>query len=726
MSPKNSSTRHRGRPPPGVKGQSSPEYPSHRAYHAASRIHQFSGMWPNELCKGFVPDMWGIRLIESLSALVSLVRRRLKGHANHHPRTKYPQLRKSDILKARKWLRGMGIDTKHTNPNESVTVNDQSDDEICDSDASEADSEPFDEIVVLGLPEDQISEDTDEDEDEVEEDEEENEEQHDEPGQVQDGDAEEQEEDKEGLEELEDENDLDWAAPKKQSPKKQSPPRETGRSTAREIVEIEDDETDEETVVDPAGDGFTMNDSPEPVQPNGLSGPGRGTSTPNSASAASSHPRRSIQQPSRLVSDTPRSSVRQSSGSAEYTSATLAVRSPLGSQLQTPGSRVPVPKPATSQRDVHPPQQSTPTASPANTIQNFVKPRPQSHTTVSLPRIPGTRSAKQLQRSNSQPSASISASNSPSSATPRTQSSSQPLASPPTSATSQNTQQQSGSWSSASNPVAPQWAYTQSTNSQQSTPHHLAQSRGDKRPAELSPAASYVNNTPTKASRSGAKRQRTSNALPHQSQVPRAINWDAVSPSGDEFKETLKDVSDAIKLGVHNFEELLVEINGEQRRLSAVQSSLFHKKNDYTNDQMKAQVALKDVEEATANENITLRGLEEVYQKNPGDAELRNFINKRKQTILEHKEVYVIVKSQHDKSIAGIYKIDHEIAFVTKRLEQLDAERADVLREKEGVDKAAQCLETMDRIMTVGWPNEVDMLKAWPNVVDILEDYGVL
>ncbi|EXK79848.1 hypothetical protein FOQG_15573 [Fusarium oxysporum f. sp. raphani 54005] len=141
---------------------------------------------------------------------------------------------------------------------------------------------------------------------------------------------------------------------------------------------------------------------------------------------------------------------------------------------------------------------------------------------------------------------------------------------------------------------------------------------------------------------------------------------------------------------------------------------------------MKAQVALKDVEEATANENITLRGLEEVYQKNPGDAELRNFINKRKQTILEHKEVYVIVKSQHVKSIAGIYKIDHEIAFVTKRLEQLDAERADVLREKEGVDKAAQCLETMDRIMTVGWPNEVDMLKAWPNVVDILEDYGVL
>ncbi|KAF6528424.1 hypothetical protein HZS61_008726 [Fusarium oxysporum f. sp. conglutinans] len=630
----NSSARHRGRPPLGVKTN-----------------------------KGDIEEM----------------RRRLRGHANHHPSTKCPQLCKSDIPKARKWLHRTRIDTEHTNPNESGTVNDQSDDEGGDSDATETDSKIADVIVALGLPEDQIKENTDEDEDENEE-----------------------EEDEEEVKDLEDENDLDWAAPKKQSPKKQSPPRERRRSTAREIVEIEDDETDEETVVDPAGDGFIVNDSPEPVHPNGQSGPDRGTSTPNSAPVTSTRPRRSIQQPSQLGSDTPRSSVRQSNGSAEYTSATLAVMNPPGSQ------------------------QPTPTASPAKTTQNFVKPRPQSHAAVPRSPIPGTRSAKQLQQANSQPSASTSASNSHSSATPRKQSSSRPLASPPTSATSQNTQQQSGSWSSASNPVAPQWAYTQSTNSQRSTPHHLAQSRGDKRPAELSPAASYVNNTPTKASRSGAKRQRTSNALPHQSQVPRAINWDAVSPSGDEFKETLKDVSDAIKLGVHNFEELLAEINGEQRRLSAVQSSLFHKKNDYTNDQMKAQVALKDVEESTANENTTLRSLEEVYQKNPGDAELRNFINKRKQTILEHKEVYVIVKSQHDKSIAGRYKIDHEIAFVTKRLGQLDAERADVLREKEGFDKAAQCLETMDRIMTVGWPNEVDMLKAWPNVVDMLENYGVL
>ncbi|PCD22287.1 hypothetical protein AU210_016077 [Fusarium oxysporum f. sp. radicis-cucumerinum] len=605
--------------------------------------------------------MWGIRLIESLSALVSLVvtnkvdieevRRRLKGHANHHPRTKYPQLRKSDILKARKWLRGMGIDTKHTNPNESATVNDQSDDEIGDSDATEADSEPVDEI-----------------------------------------------------EEEEDENDLDWAAPKRLSP-----PRERRRSSAREIVEIEDDETDEGTVVDAGGDGFMMDDSPEPVQPNGLYGPDHGTSTPNSASAASSRPRRSIQQPSRLVSDTPRSSVRQSSGSAEYTSGTLAVRSP-------PDSQVPVPIPATSQRVMRPPQQPTPTAPPANTMQNFVKPRPQSHTAVPLPPIPGTKNAMQLQRSNSQPSASTSASNSRSSATPRTQASSQPLASPRTSATSQTPQQQLGNWSSASNLVDPQGAYTQSANSQQSTPHHLAPSRGNKRPAESSPATSFVNNTPTNASRSGAKRQRTSNALPHQSQVPRAINWDAVSPSGDEFKESLKNAFDAIKPFAHKFEELLADINGEQRRLSAVQSRLVHKKNDYTYYQNRVQDALKDVEESTANENIALRRLEEAQQRNLEDAKIRNLINKSKQTILEHKEVYVIIKSELDKSVAGIYRTDHEIAVVTKRLGQLDTERADVLREKEGAALAAQRLKVMYSIMTLRWQDQVDTL----------EDLGVL
>jgi hypothetical protein len=162
---------------------------------------------------------------------------------------------------------------------------------------------------------------------------------------------------------------------------------------------------------------------------------------------------------------------------------------------------------------------------------------------------------------------------------------------------------------------------------------------------------------------------------------------------------------------MQKFEKLLADINEEHRRLSAVQSNLFNKKYDFTNDQKKAQDALKDVEKSTANENKTLRGLEEVYQKNPGDAELRTFINKRKKTILEHKEVYIIVKSQLDKSIAEIYKTDNEIALVTKRLGQLDTERAEVMREKEGVDKAARRLTIMSRIMEPGWQATIDMLE---------------
>ncbi|KAM0079755.1 hypothetical protein ACKRZS_008107 [Fusarium odoratissimum] len=513
--------------------------------------------------------------------------------------------------------------------NSQATKRFQSDDEVGDSHATEAKSEIADEIIALGLPEDQMEEDTDEDEDENEE------------------------------EEVE-ENDLDWAAPKKRS----TPP-ETRRSPGKEIIEIEVDKPDEETVVDPGGDGFVMNDSPEPVQPNGQSEPDHGTSTPNPASLASSRPRRSIQQPSELVSDTPRSSVRQSGGSAEYTLATLAVRSPPRSQRQTP------------------------TASPANAMQNFVKPRPQSHTVVPLPPIPGTKSVTQLQLSNSQPSASMSASISQNSSTPRTQASSQPLTSPRTGATSLTPQQQSGNWSSASNPVTPQGVYNQLTSNQQSTPHHLAPSRGNKRSAESSPTASYASNTPT-------------NTL--------TIWRKEAKPSGDKFKESLKNSFNDIKPVLHKFEELLADINDEQCRLSAVQNSLFYKKNHYTNHQKKVQDALKDVEESTANENTTLRGLEEAYQQNPGHAEFRRFINKQRQTIVEHKEVYVIVKSQLDKSIAGIYKTDGEIALVTKRLRQLDAERANVLKEKEGADKAAMSVMSMSKFMEHSWQATVDIL----------------
>ncbi|KAG4272939.1 hypothetical protein FPRO04_14602, partial [Fusarium proliferatum] len=497
-------------------------------------------------------------------------------------------------------------------------------------------SEIIDEIVVLGLPEDQIEKENQNEEED---------------------------------EKLEDENDLGPVAPMKQST-----PQGRCCPPGKEIVDIEVNEPDEEKVVDPSGDGFVINDCAEPVQSSSQPEFDHGTSTPNSGLADSSRPRRSIQHPSRLASYTTGSSARQSHGSADYTATTLAIRRPPRSQHQMPSSQVPVPKPATSHGNMRPLQQPALDASPTDRMQNLVRPRPQSYTAVHLP-----QGVTQLQLSNSQSSASTYASNSQSSAATHLQASSQPLASPSTSATSLTPRQKSCNWSSASNPLTSQGAYNQLTSIQQSTPHHLAPSRSNKHPAESSPTASYGNPL-----QSGKKRQRLSHALPHyQSQEPTAVNRGAVLPSEDEFKESLKNSPNALKPVLHK-EKLLADINDEQRKLSEAQSRLFQKKNNYTNDQKRAQDALKDVEKYTADENRTLRGLEEVYQQNPGDAELRTFINKRKQTILEHKEVYVVVKSQLDKAIAGIYKTDNEIALVTRNLKQLDAKRADVLKAKEG------------------------------------------
>ncbi|KAH7182241.1 hypothetical protein BKA60DRAFT_647131 [Fusarium oxysporum] len=147
MTPKLSSARKRGRP--SLNGaSSSPDYPTQRALHAAQRIHQACGMWPTEFCKGFVPETWGIRLIEGLSALVSLVvaaenveldevRHRLKVFATSHPRSDRPRLLDED--------------------------------ETADSEGTEANSEPIDEIIALG-PREDLGEYEDEDKEETEED----------------------------------------------------------------------------------------------------------------------------------------------------------------------------------------------------------------------------------------------------------------------------------------------------------------------------------------------------------------------------------------------------------------------------------------------------------------------------------------------------------------------------------------------------------------------------
>lgn len=162
---------------------------------------------------------------------------------------------------------------------------------------------------------------------------------------------------------------------------------------------------------------------------------------------------------------------------------------------------------------------------------------------------------------------------------------------------------------------------------------------------------------------------------------------------------------------IKSFEQLLTSINDEHSRLTAVKGSLSSQRDELAKDQRKAEDALKDVETSTATENQMLRDLEDVYNKYPGDKELLIFLEKRKKTSDEHQEVYTIVKSQLDKSSAGLSKTESELALVTGRLSQLEAERAEVMKEKEGVDKAANQLMVMSRFLEPGWQATLDMLE---------------
>jgi hypothetical protein len=103
------------------------------------------------------------------------------------------------------------------------------------------------------------------------------------------------------------------------------------------------------------------------------------------------------------------------------------------------------------------------------------------------------------------------------------------------------------------------------------------------------------------------------------------------------------------------------------------------------------------------SENKLLRDQENLYNKYLGDNELRTFLDKRKRTALGHENIYTIVKRQLDKSTAGLSKTDSKIALVTKRIGQLDAEKAGVMKENMGIDTAAKRLILMSRFMEPGW-----------------------
>ncbi|RBA11864.1 hypothetical protein FPRO05_14143 [Fusarium proliferatum] len=225
------------------------------------------------------------------------------------------------------------------------------------------------------------------------------------------------------------------------------------------------------------------------------------------------------------------------------------------------------------------------------------------------------------------------------------------------------------------------------------------------------------------------KRQKTDDVQSRPSQTSGLLDWNALlvimipqpslfchnlttlQPSGNEFKESLKAASTALAPSVKGFEQLLTSINDEHSKLTAVKGSLSSQRVELAKDQRKASEALKDVETSIATENQMLRDLEDVYNKYPGDKELLIFIEKRKKASDEHQEVYTIVKSQLNKSSAGLSKTESEIALVTERLTQLEAERAEVMKGKEGVDKAAKQLMVMSRFLEPGWQATLDKLE---------------
>ncbi|KAG8665174.1 uncharacterized protein FPOAC1_013152 [Fusarium poae] len=679
MTPKLPSARKRGRPslnraswpyeayPPGRnefnsmnRASSSPDYPTQRSLHAAQRIHQACGMWPTEFCKGFVPETWGVRLIESLSTL--------KVFATSHPRSDRPRLRELDIAKVRKWLRGMGIDTKQTR-----RWNGRADDE---------DRTAEKDLSKYG---DKNEEETGEDPDLTVEDEE------------------------------------------------SAPHKRNLWSRSRDIGDIQDDEPMEDTIAANPRSGPAIINGQSRGSPVASSS---GSSSGSNAAESSACPRRDFQPPSRLAHDTSRSSIRRPEGPDEQASQTTAPltsasqnaqgaqRSGVQPLKQTASSvpghpQTPVSFPATTpQGTTRPPQQQGSQGS-ATAAQNSVQLRAQSSASLPTP-----QSARQPdQQSSSQPSMSGTSSQSPS--TPRAQASSQPALSRCTGTTSQASQsfqQQPNHRPSASINTTPQASlHSHLGGSQPSTPRPIAPARANKRPAPPSPVNTFtstnnfINRTAASISESLTapltKRQKTADIQCPSSQVTGSLDWNALLPTGDEFRASLKAASAALFPHIKSFEELLTSINDEHCRLTAFERSLRPTKNEQATEQEKAQDALKDVEKSMATENKLLRDLEDLYNKYPGDNELRTFLDKRRRTVREHEEVYTAVKIQLDKSASGLFKTDSKIALATKRIGQLEAEKAEVMKEKMGINTAAKRLMLISRFIEPGWQARLAMVE---------------
>ncbi|RKK41621.1 hypothetical protein BFJ69_g18440, partial [Fusarium oxysporum] len=353
-----------------------------------------------------------------------------------------------------------------------------------------------------------------------------------------------------------------------------------------------------------------------PAKTNGQSrGSPVASSSGSNAAESSARPRRSFQPPSRLVHDIPQSSIRRPEGPDEQVSASSAATTPRAFQSSTqprepPSSQTTAPLTSASQNaqgaqrsGVQPPKQTassvpgnpqTPMSFPATTPQGTTRPPQRQgsqgsataaqnsvrHRAQSSAFLPTPQSARQPdQRSSSQ--RSMAATSSQSSSAPRAQASSQPALSrrtSTTSQTSQSSQQQPNHRPSASTNATPQASlYSHLGGSEPSTPRPIAPAGANKRPAPSSPVNTFtstnnfINQTAASISESftasSTKRRKTADVRRPSSQVTGSLDWNALLPTGDEFRASLKAASAALEPHIKSFEELLSSINDEHRRL---------------------------------------------------------------------------------------------------------------------------------------------------------------
>ncbi|KAM0354793.1 hypothetical protein ACHAPU_000615 [Fusarium lateritium] len=209
-----------------------------------------------------------------------------------------------------------------------------------------------------------------------------------------------------------------------------------------------------------------------------------------------------------------------------------------------------------------------------------------------------------------------------------------------------------------------------------------------------------------------AKRQKTTDLGTSRPLATGTLDWNSLLPSGNEFKERLQIATIVLAPHIERFEKLLSIINEELRPLANIQRTLEIRRDEFAKNEASATDALKDVDRETSEERKVVQDLESLSKKHSGDSGLRSFIDGRKRSIAEHDEVRAIVKDQLNRSANGLVKVERELQIVLRRITQLDAEKSEVTRERDGADGAAKRLKLMSRFMEPGWQTRLETIES--------------